>query len=273
MNAIPLNNLIVVTGRDAELNATIRERARVLGLELGAEFKAQMRLLARDVLLLTPPSSGPNVAGQKALKQGQGAINRDLFSMGFVPVTIKGFRMISHVPAGNVKGRRAVPITPVRVRTKLNPKFDDPDAFHHARIAASQKIGRRGKISRGGRQAFYVAIGKYRAMKGRLYKKIGKLAAPWLPAIRSLYDGALPGWVPAFVRRHEGDVVGRSRYAMNFDPQKGNFFIHFVNMMPGTADDEAEATQRRIEAAKGYRINAIRRGLQGRAQRIARGGH
>ncbi len=273
MNPIPLNNLIVITARDAELNATIRERARVLGLELADEFKAQMRLLARDVLLITPPSSGPSSAGQKAFQQGQAAINRDLFLMGFVPVKIKGFRMISHVPAGNVKGRRAVRIDPVRVRTKVNSKFEDPDAFHRARISASQKIGRRGKISRGGRQAFYVAASKYRAMKTRLYKEIGKLAAPWLPAIRVLYDGALPGWVPAFIRRHEDDVPGRSRYAMNFDPAKGMFFIRIVNLMPGTATDEAAATQRRIEAAKGYRINAIRRGLQGRAQRIARGGH
>jgi hypothetical protein len=108
-------------------------------------------------------------------------------------------------------------------------------------------------------------------MKTRLYKQIGKLAAPWLPAIRALYDGALPGWVPAFIKRHEGDVAGRSRYAMNFDPDQGKLFIRIVNVMPDTANNEAEATQRRIEAAKGYRINAIRRGLQGRAQRIARG--
>jgi hypothetical protein len=39
--------------------------------------------------------------------------------------------------------------------------------------------------------------------------------------------------------------------------------------MPETANEEAAATQRRIEAAKGYRINAIRRGLEGRAKRIA----
>jgi len=266
---MPLNNLIVISARDAQLNAAIRERAQVLGLELGAEFKNQMRLLVRDVLQLTPPGSGPNVAGQKALQQGQGAINRDLFRMGFVPVKIKGFRMISHVPAGNVKGRHAVPIDPVRVRTKLNPKFEDPDAFHAQRVRRRSEMGRR-QVSRGGKQAFYVAIGKFKAMKTRLYKQIGTLAAPWLPAIRQLYDGAMPGWVPAFVRRHEGDVVGRSRFAMNFDPSKGTFFIHAVNSMPNTANAEAEATQRRIETAKLYRVNAIRRGLQGRAQRIAR---
>ncbi len=99
---IPLGGLIVITARDEELNRSILARSQALGTGLADEFKTQARLLVRDVVLLTPPSSGPNVSGQAALRQGQSAINRDLFLMGFVPVTIKGFRMISHVPAGNV---------------------------------------------------------------------------------------------------------------------------------------------------------------------------
>ena len=109
-------------------------------------------------------------------------------------------------------------------------------------------------------------------MKTRLFKEIGKLAAPWLPSLRALNGGDLPYWVPAFIRRHEADTGGRARSAMNMDPNAadGKLFVRFTNSMPETAKEEAAETQRRIETAKQLRINAIRRGLEGRAKRIAR---
>jgi hypothetical protein len=275
LNPIPMGGMIVITARDDELNRAILERVTALGVGLADEFRQQNILLVRDVLNITPPNSGSG--GRGGQQQGQAAIGRDLFLMGFVPVEIKGFRQISHVPAGNVKGRHAVPIEPVKVRTRLNPKFSDPDAFHAERIAslASKRATKRGRFaqaSRGGAQAFYVSISKYRAMRSRLYKAIGKLAAPWLPGLRAINNGSLPYWVPAFMKRHEESSAGRARYSFNFDPNQGKLFIHLVNVMPETASSEAADTQRRIEYAKGVRINTIRRGLQGRAQRIAREG-
>jgi hypothetical protein len=252
---------LVITGRDEELNRAIIEKTVALGTGLADEFKSQMILLARDVINITPPAGGK--ANRGAYEAGEGAINRDLFLMGFVPVEIKGHRTITMA-----FGR---PIAPVTVETHPNPKFDDPDSFHHARLLASGKQGRRGRASRGGAQAFYVAKGKFAAMKTRLYKEIGKLAAPWLPAIRQMNGGALPYWVPAWIARHEAEVSGRAHYAMNFDPAQGKMFIHFVNSMPDSASEVATDTQRKIESAKGYRINAIRRGLEGRAKRIAGG--
>jgi hypothetical protein len=202
--------------------------------------------------------------------------------MGFVPVEIKGFRTITHVPAGRTG--KMVAITPVTVATKPNPKFADPDAFHAQRIRRlgekrATKRGRFAKASRGGgkkgvkggAQAFYVAKSKFFSMRARLFKEIGKLAAPWLPSLRQLNGGDLPYWVPAWIKRHESDTSDRARAVMNLDPNAadGKLFIRFTNSMPDTASEPAAETQRRIEAAKGYRVNAIRRGLEGRAKRIA----
>jgi hypothetical protein len=269
--------MIVITSRDDELNRSVLARSNAIGTALADEWKTQMGLLIRDVLNITPPSSGSGSSGSKGYQQGQGAINRDLFWMGFIPVSIKGHRMIDHVPAGNVKGRPAMKIEPVSVATHPNPKFEDPDAFHAYRLLRKSQM-HRSRVSRGGgkkgqqggAQAFYVGRGKFQSMKSRLYKEIGKLAAPWLPAIRQLFDGVLPYWVPAWIARHEGDVAGRGRSLMNLNPQSGVLFIRVTNSMPDTAIQQAEDTQRRIEAAKVYRVNAIRRGLEGRAKRIAR---
>ena len=107
-------------------------------------------------------------------------------------------------------------------------------------------------------------------MRTRLFKEIGTLVAPWLPGLRAINKGALPGWVPAWMARHEAETTGRSRVSFNFDRKKDNLFIHLTNAMPDTAGPEAAETQRRVEQAKAYRINAIRRGLQARAERIAR---
>jgi hypothetical protein len=257
-SSIPMPQF-VVTARDDELQRSIIAKTVALGTNLADEFKQQMLLLVRDVLAITPPAGGKLQGAQQA---GQAAIDRDLFLMGFVPVEIKGHRTITMA-----FGHKIAPVT---VKTKINPKFADPDAFHRARLVASKKQGRRGKASRGGAQAFYVSKSKYASMRSRLFKQIGTLAAPWLPGIRAMNNGALPAWVPAWIKRHEADAAGRAHYQVNFDPQQGKLFIHLVNSMPETANDEAAATQRRIEAAKGYRINAIRRGLEGRAKRIAR---
>lgn len=258
---------VVITARDDELNRAIIAKSVAIGSNLADEFKTQMVLLVRNVVNITPPASGK--ANKGAYEAGIGAINRDLSFMGFVPVIIKEYRRISHVPAGNIKGRPAIPIPIVAVQTRMNPKFADPDAFHHARLIASGKPGRHGTASRGGKQAFYVARDKFLAMRKRLYLEIGKLAAPWLSGLRAINNGELPSWVPAWISRHEADQIGRAHYTFNFDPKLDKMFIHLVNSMPSTADSVAADTQRRIESAKTYRINFIRRGLEGRAKRIA----
>lgn len=271
---IRMPTLTILTHED-QLTRSIFERSAAIGSNLADEFQAQMVLLVRDVVNITPPNTGSARGG---LQAGQAAITRDLFQMGFVPVTIKGHRTISHVPAGNVKGRKAVPITPVQVRTHVNPKFEDPDTFHLARLRRKSQMHRR-RVSRGGAregggaQAFYVRASQFRSMKSRLFKEIGTLAAAWLPGLSAINNGNLPSWVPGWIKRHASDVTGRGFYDFNFDPDRGALYVHLINAMPESAGQEAADTQRRVEAAKGYRINAIRRGLEGRAKRIARAYH
>src|ERR1043166_9390986 len=127
LNSIPAPQMTIVA-RDDQLQRSVFQKARAIGRAFADEWKDQMILLVRQVIAHNPPSSGEKKfsAGEQV---GRAAIARDLSLMGFVPVTIKGFRTITHVPAGNVKGRKAVAIAPVTVATKLNPKFSDPDAF------------------------------------------------------------------------------------------------------------------------------------------------
>jgi hypothetical protein len=93
------------------------------------------------------------------------------------------------------------------------------------------------------------------------------------PAFAPLTTGRCHLGCPPGFKRHEADAAGRAHYDVNFDPAHGKLFVHLVNSMPETANEEAADTQRRIESAKSYRINAIRRGLEGRAKRIARQKH
>lgn len=259
---------LIITASDDRLTKTILRKVQELGLAFADEFTSQMRLLVRDVLNITPPNS-QKARGKAGYAAGVSAINRDLFDMGFEPVEIKGHRTITHVPAGNVKGRAAVAIAPVTVATKLNPKFADPSAFHDYRLQRKAVMGRR-RVSRGGgkkgtfggAQAFYVDITKYTAMKERLYAEIGKLAAGWIGIARAL---KVP--IARWIGRHAGTM--RGVFTMNLDPAQGRFFIRAINSLPATCPPNLiDDMERRIDAAKGYRINAIVRGLEGRAKRI-----
>src|ERR1043166_1664487 len=251
---------LIVTANDDVLNRRILEKARAIGRGFSEEFQDQMRLLVKAVVDIPPPASGK--ANRGAVEQGRAAIRSDLFAMGFVPVDIKGHRTIP-----KAFGR---PIKPVPVVTHENPKFADPDAFHAARLAsvAARRATRRGqfaRVSRGGKQAFYVARAKYAAMVSRLNAEIGTLAAGWC-GIAARMNLSLPAWIT----RHAGKTP--ASFNVNFDPNAGNgrMFIYAAIHAPGTvADSLISDTQRRIEAAKGYRANAIVRGLEGRAKRIA----
>jgi hypothetical protein len=257
---------LIVTTHDEALNRSIINRSVALGTGLADEWLEQMKLLVRAIFGITPPNSGGK--GAAGLKQGKSAINRDLFFMGFEPVEFKGHRTISMVPGGNVKGAPMVTIAPVQVKTKENPKFADPDAFHKTRLQR-KSAGKRSRASRGGGQAFYVRRSRWTKMRNRLYGDIGKLLAAWIPIARRLNGGTAPAWIPAWALRHEAWGNAHGSFDVNFDPKKDKMFIRAINQTPATTDPKLIAdTQRRIEAAKGYRIGAIERGLEGRAKRI-----
>lgn len=231
----------------SQLDRKIREMAAATGRTVEDVARQQMKLLVRDVMAITPPGSA-GVSGRAALKAGENAIDRDLGRMGFKPVALKGFRTITHVPAGHVKGE-VVSIAAVRVKTRENPRFADPDAFH-----ASCLLSRHGrKVTRGGRQGFYVDQRKFKLMRARLFAQIGRLAAGWIPAA-----DALGVAVPAWIRRHAGSARG----TFSVSNSASRITIEAVNQFPDTASELAAATRRRINFAIAKRLTNITAQLQ-----------
>lgn len=262
MNLAIAKPQLFVTANDNKLTSRILAKVKALGLGLADEFKTQMKLLVKAVIDITPPSGGKKARGRIGLETGKAAIRRDEFFMGFVPVEIKGHRTITQA-----FGR---PIVPVTVKTKPNPKFADPNAFHEQRLR-SRFVSRRARVSRGrGGQAFYADRTQFTSMQNRLYKEIGKLAAAWIGIARRLNDGQTPTWIPAWVRRHEAWGLAHTTVEANLDPAGDRLSFVALNHCPSTVDNDLVTdTQRRVELAKGYRADAVKRGLKGRAQRIA----
>lgn len=249
--------VLLVTANDDKLNRRILEKIRAFGLSFAEGWRTEMRLLVEAILDITPPASGK--ANKSAYRAGQASIRGDLFDMGVIPVQIKGQKVYTKTFWGHVLKK------PLTIKTGgENPKFADLDAFHKARLLASHKKGRFGRVTRGGKQAFYVAIAKYRKTTARLDREIGKLAAGWIGIANEL-RARIASWIA----RH-GQWQG-TNFTLNLDPKHDRFFIHAINYCDDTVDPKLITdTQRRIEAAKGYRANTILRGLEGRAKRIAR---
>ena len=217
--ATPGIQLTVINFNDRVLQQNIVQMSRATGRTVIEETRTVFKGMVRDALLYTPPGS-QGATGKDAQRAGEAAISRDLNDMGFVPKNIKGHRTITMA-----FGR---PIKPVTVPTKENPQFADPDGFHAARIAASQKVGRRGRVSRGGRQAFYVSKAKFNAMVKRLFAEIGLLASGWVPAAETL---GVP--VPAWIARHAASGRGSNVEVL----ETGNkITMRVVNHVPATAE-------------------------------------
>nr|MBA3833934.1 hypothetical protein [Chthoniobacterales bacterium] len=229
------------TVNDAQLDRKIIEFAVATQRSVKDLGEQVIKGLVKDVIEITPPYSGRDRSATRAKRVGELAVYRDLALMGFSPVTIKGYREIN-----TVFGRK---VAPVRVKTKPNPRFADPESHRRARLAS--KHG--GRPTRGGKQAFYVDKRLFTPMRNRLIKEVGRLAAGWIPAAQRLGVA-----VPAFILRHAGDNHGGSieiSYANGIQ-------IRAVNHMPGGAATIAADTQRRIEAAKGYAIGKLTRQLE-----------
>jgi hypothetical protein len=235
----PSIQLKVIEIRDAELQRHIVQVARAAGKTVKEETRTVFKGMVRDAIIYTPPAS-QGARGKSAQRQGEAAISRDLKRMGFAPIQLKGYRTITQA-----FGR---PIKPVRVKTKENPKFAEPDVFHLARLAA--KSG--GKVSRGRAQAFYVSKARFNAMVRRLYAEVGRLASGWINAANQL---GVP--VAAWISRHGG---GRGS---NIDIQETDerITMRVVNHFPDTAESEAAEMIRRIATLKTYAIGRLKRQL------------
>jgi hypothetical protein len=201
-----------------------------------------MKGMVRYAIDLTPPA-GSGRSGKEAQRVGELAITRDLGLMGFAPVTLKGFREIK-VVYGHVL------VHPVRVKTKENPKFADPEAHRRARLSSLHS----GRATRGGKQAFYVDRRKFQPMLKRLLAEVGRVASGWVPAAREL---GVP--VPAWIARHGGSDRGTTVEQVS---EGSKLSLRVTNHFPEGAGKVYEDTLRHIDSIKGYVANDFRRQLE-----------
>ncbi len=124
----------------------------------------------RDAIKLTPPGK---------VGAGNRAVIKDVRGV-FIPVRLKGYRVITKA-FGH-------PIKPVRVATK--ERWPDAEGIYAGRIR--KKTG--GKISRGQKQAYYVASAKVTAVTTRRRKGVGRLASGWMAAAQKV-GVKVPQWI------------------------------------------------------------------------------
>lgn len=234
------------TVKDDQLTAKIHEFVAATGRAVKEVTREAIKGMVKDALTYTPPGSSDARSAKKAQQAGEGAVMRDLNLMGFAPVPIKGYKEYKDTFWGHKLK------APLRIKTKLNPKFDDPLAIHKARIAAAR--GRGGRVTRGGKQAWYVPLNKYRALQLNLLFHVGRLASGWVPAALELGIN-----VPKFIKRHGGADRGTT---VKIQANGDRVTMTVVNHFPDTASDIAADVERRIERFKQYRINAFSRQLK-----------
>lgn len=229
-----------LTVNDRLLQENIVRMSAASGRTVKEETRTAFRGIVRDALIYTPPGS-QGATGSNAKRQGEAAIGRDLRRMGFVPVEIKGYRVINQA-----FGRK---IEPVKVKTKENPAFAEPNVFHLERLQRSRG---RSQVSRGRKQAYYLSRAKFTSMLNRLKGEVGRLASCWVKAADQL---AVP--VYAWIRRHG---TGRGTGVIVRET-KNVITMTVIGHFPATATGEAETTQGRLDRLKGYAAARLKRQL------------
>ncbi len=170
----------------APANAAIARLVAATGLEASVVVKQQSRLLLEDAIDLTPPNGG-GVTGLAARKRGEAAIEHNLTGTYglFSGVRIKGRRKITTVFGRKIKKAIFVP-------TRLQPYGTDPDPIYERR--KDKYWTATGWQSRGQRAAYYVDKAKLAALRGKLKKRVGKLASGWIAGLRAL-GGQAASWI------------------------------------------------------------------------------
>lgn len=152
----------------SQLSRKINQFAVATGRTREDVTQAALKTMVRYAVQFTPPASAGST-GRDAQRQGEGKISRDLNTMGFRPVDLKGER-------------------------PENPLFADPDAYHRAYLEGSAP-----------KTLFFVSRPKFKAMVTRLFLEIGKLTSGWAPAAVELAI-PLPAWVYRHAGEGRGTV-------------------------------------------------------------------
>lgn len=230
---------LTVRMTDTRLQANIGAMSRATGKTLKEETGTVFKGMLRDAINITPPLNG-KVSRGRGQRVGELSVTRDLNRMGFKPVEIKGRKVYNKTFWGHQLRQ------PLVIPTKENPKFADPDAIHVARLAA--KHG--GRVTRGGRQAWYVDRQKFNIMLKRLMLEVGSLASGWAAAA---LDFGLP--VPPFIKRHW--ALGRGSQ-VQITETANKIRMRVTNHFPADADALAAQTQRQIDFIKRKSLRGLR---------------
>jgi hypothetical protein len=140
--------------------------------------------------LLPPFSAGRK--GKEGLAQGMNKIDSDLAGI-FEAVTIKGTRTINHL-FGDTNPQGVGKSPPYIVKTI--ERHPDVQAIYDQRN--SHRHG--GRLTRGGKAAFYVDREKLNVLRQKLYGRIGWACAAWYKA--AVEAGLRPRGVPGWIMRH-----------------------------------------------------------------------
>ncbi len=250
--------LFKVSFNDTALRASIVQIARAAGRTLKEQTRLVMKYMVRQGFEITPPAG--NSTGKEAQRAGEGAIRRDLYLMGFVPVTIKGYRMQTQA-----FGHSIIPVKVLAHGDFLKEEVSsqaETDIIHRLRLASQH--GGFG-VTRGRAKPWFIRKSYVSALRSRLYGEVGRLASWLVPAAITL---GVP--VPAWIARH--GFTGRGT-ELQVNETETKISMRVTGHFPETTGSLADEVQRRIDYLKLYAINALKRQLPyllGRAARAAK---
>jgi hypothetical protein len=199
--------MITVDVNAADVEESLGELARKLGITMRDMVVEQSRLTAQGLLHRTPPI-GSNMRISAAA--GKGAISSDLYKvfdtvqrreqMGNIVVHLKDGRLLIRNPTSKRKGR-IISADRVGVKWPLEQMRN-----HHSR----QRGLRSGRVMGGSAAdvAFLKNKTDFNRYRKTVYARMGKLAAGWLPALRhfAAKSKVSKGMrVPAFVLKAPGN--------------------------------------------------------------------
>ena len=234
-----------------EWEMAVRDLMKVAKTKLGKVVEDEAKLLVRDCIYLTPPTTGGAGIIKESLKKqqqaGEKAVTNDLKKVG------KNVTQLQMYKNPKVKKRLDAAFKKhdwALVMDIINDKagtagMQVPSGFHE------KHRNKRGRVTSGPR--FYVKDtkneAKLKAYANEVFKRIGKAKAGWLPAARRLKVAARDRI--AFISRHRGN--GRIAMKTKNTPDP---FVYVANMVSHAQKHGREG--RIMAVAMKYRTQSIR---------------
>lgn len=234
-----------------EWEMAVRDLMKVAKTKLGKVVEDEAKLLVRDCIYLTPPTTGGAGIIKESLKKqqqaGEKAVTNDLKK---VVKNVTQLQMYKNPKVKKWLDRAFKNHDWALVMDIINDKagtagMQVPSGFHE------KHRNKRGRVKSGPR--FYVKDtkneAKLKAYANEVFKRIGKAKAGWLPAARRLKVAARDRI--AFISRHRGN--GRIAMKTKNTPDP---FVYVANMVSHAQKHGREG--RIMAVAMKYRTQSIR---------------